>query len=97
MKLFAFFVSANETRMKWAPDNWSGDGWHEIPKEPDFVVGEYLEFDPTLDTIVIKKREKTPAQIAAEEKAIANRAIMQPEVMRDLLRRIEVLEKVRVS
>jgi hypothetical protein len=91
MKLFAKIVSDNETHQKYAPEAWIEAGWYEIDREPE--RDEYLSFDPELKTIVIKKREKTTEQVAAAVKKEEDAALFTPATMRDLLKRVEALEK----
>ncbi len=68
-----------------------GEGWYWIEREPDIMSGEYLEI--VGDAIVIKKRVKTPDQLAAEEKAKKEAELFTPTVVADLLRRVEALEQ----
>jgi len=80
--------------MSWKPDTWSGaDGWYEIEREPDFAAREYLEYDPDLKTIVIKKLEKTAEEILTEEKQKLEAEGFTPEAFADLVKRVEALEK----
>ena len=77
MKLLAMLCGPNEIRMKWAPDNWNGEGWCKIEREPDFAAGEYLSFDEDLKTIVILKREKSADGLASEAAAAVRAEIAQ--------------------
>lgn len=50
-----------------SPFHTKDDGWYEIPREPDFTIGEYLEYNAETDSIEIKQREKTSKEITREE------------------------------
>ena len=50
-----------------SPYHTKDAGWYEIPREPDLLEREYLEYNSELDIIEIKQREKTPEEIAQKE------------------------------
>jgi hypothetical protein len=93
MKLFARFIDQNIVRTRWSSANLTEEGWCEIEKEPNLLAGEYLSFDSDLKIIVIRKREKSVAEIIMEEKAKKEAESFTPAVVADLVRRVGALER----
>jgi hypothetical protein len=91
MKYLAQITDQNSVVIRTVPDDFSLAGWYPIEREPDFMGGEYLEL--VGDTIIIKKREKTPDEVAAEEKMKKDAESFTPAALADLVKRVEALEK----
>jgi len=51
------------SRLKDSPAHKKADGWYVLDREPNLENGEYLEYDEQADRIVVKKIEKTAAQL----------------------------------
>ena len=76
-KLYVKILSPNCQERQWSSrELFREDGWYELEREPEIEVGEYLEYDPENDCIIIKKREKSTEELEAERKAAVKRQLI---------------------